>query len=400
MLIVSYIKRKFLNVEFKILQYRISKHNYNIVRKPTPGLSSLVVKNVFKTQYEKNALISYLVSPFIDSINFSHSNFQECLLIAEILQKLNYNVDVINWDNHEFRPEISYDLVIDNNNNLERLKFDLPKHCFKIFHATNTNWLYQNAVEYNRHRDFFLKTGIPITPPRQNLPGNSFMNCDVITMFGNDFTKNTYGLYADKICHLPMTITSIPSYKISRNYTKTKFNFIWLNSHGALLKGLDIIIDLFLKIPNCNLYVCGNLEVDSQFYNFYKNSINQSGNIHVLGWVDIQSNYFQTISDKCTWVISTSFSEGGGGSILNCMAKGLIPIVSPSVSLNISSEMGFYVDNGSVDSLKHQIESLLNLPDSRLKELSMNCIDFILQNHTKKNFIEKFTSLLQTNIPN
>ena len=126
MLIFSYIKRKFLNVEFIILQYRISKHNYNIVRKPTPGLSSLVVKNVFKTQYEKNALISYLVSPFIDSINFSHSNFQECQLMAEILHKLNYNVDVINWDNHEFKPEISYDLVIDNNNNLERLKLDLP----------------------------------------------------------------------------------------------------------------------------------------------------------------------------------------------------------------------------------------------------------------------------------
>ena len=53
--------------------------------------------------------------------------------MAEILHKLNYNVDVINWDNHEFKPEISYDLVIDNNNNLERLKLDLPKHCFKIF---------------------------------------------------------------------------------------------------------------------------------------------------------------------------------------------------------------------------------------------------------------------------
>jgi glycosyltransferase involved in cell wall biosynthesis len=400
MLIFRYIKRKFLNFEFKILQYRISKHNFNIVRKPIPGFSSLVVKNVFKTQYEKNALISYLVSPFIDSINFTHSNFQECQLMAEILQKLNYNVDVINWDNHEFKPEISYDLVIDNNNNLVRLKLDLPKHCFKIFHATNSHWLYQNAIEYNRHRDFFLKTGIPITPPRQNLPGNSFMNCDIITMFGNDFTKNTYGLYADKICHLPMTITSIPSYTISRNYNKTKFNFIWLNSHGALLKGLDIIIELFLKMPICNLYVCGNLEADSQFYNYYINSIKQSGNIHILGWVDIQSNYFQNISDQCTWVISTSFSEGGGGSILNCMAKGLIPIVSPSVSLNISSEMGFYVDNDSVDSLKHQIEGLLNLPDSRLKELSMNCFDFILQNHTKKNFIEKFTSILKTNIPN
>ena len=84
-------------------------------------VSEVLIENFFKTNFKKSALISYIVYPFLGKIKTHHSNNRECYTIAEILNELEYNIDIINWDNTTFLPIKSYDLVVDNHNNLERL---------------------------------------------------------------------------------------------------------------------------------------------------------------------------------------------------------------------------------------------------------------------------------------
>jgi glycosyltransferase involved in cell wall biosynthesis len=356
--------------------------------------SDLVINNVFKTAFKKNALLSYIVDPFKGSIPNYHSNHGECFTMAEILKELEFNVDVINWNNNSFIPQKSYDLVIDNHNNLERLHQFFGTQTKKVFHATNTFWLFQNSVEYARHNLFYLETGGAFLPPRLLPPGNSALYCDAISMFGNEFTEKTYGKLNAPIYHLSMSVTTKPEILVERNFETARLNFVWLNSLGALLKGLDIIISAFKKMPRHNLYVFGNMQGDEGISNALNHQLNDSPNIKMMGWIDIESAQFNQVVQNCAGVVSTSFSEGGGGSILNCMAKGLIPIISRSSSITLPEDTGFYLEENNEASLEDKINVISNFPVEYLKLISDNAVDFIQLNHTLENFRNKYKEFL------
>ena len=198
------------SIEFRFINKRANHYGYMLQGQLPLKDNEIVIENFFQTSFDKNALLSYIIFPFKGEIQNNHSNHRECYTMAEILKELGYNVDVINWDNITFLPVKKYDLVIDNHNNLERLSTYFNANTKKVFHATNAHWLYQNAIESYRYNEFFLKYGIGIVPPRLMVPGNNAGYADVISMFGNNFTKGTFGIYGSKVDHVPMSVTAEP----------------------------------------------------------------------------------------------------------------------------------------------------------------------------------------------
>lgn len=382
------------DLEVSILKQRAHHHGYDLKPKEPVKESDIVIENFFKTNFSKNALISYIVYPFIDRVKNYHSNNQECFVIAEILHELEFNVDVIHWDNIAYVPNKDYSLVIDNHNNLERLLPYLTKNTTKIFHATNANWLYQNWVEFGRYYDFFLQKGISIAPPRIMTPGNSAQYSDFITIFGNEFTKSTYGAHSKKAYQLPMSVTTSPEINSEKDFSSASTKFVWLNSHGALLKGLDVVIEAFTMLPHLELYILGDLERDATFRDTMSTQLSQASNIKIAGWVDVEGDLFKKITSECAWVLSTSFSEGGGGSTLNCMAKGLIPVISRTVSLTLPENTGFYLENNNAGELADLLCMISSLDECQLKKMSFNSYEFVSTNHTVGNFKTKYKEFL------
>lgn len=395
--VIHRFKKMKTSVEVGLLKSIAHKHNYDVKPKLPVKISETVIENYFKTNHEKNALLSYIIYPFIDEISNSHSNNRECFFIAQILNELGYNVDIINWDNITFIPIKNYNLVIDNHNNLERLCFYFSKNVIKIFHATNAHWLYQNRIELDRHYEYYLKTGIAIRPTRMLQPGNSAAYCDAISMLGNSFTKMTFGKYVNKVCRIPISVTTTFDEIESGEIHERKNNFLWFNSAGFLLKGLDIVLDAFINLPNCNLYVCGNFDREKNFINTYAGKLKACTNIKMIGWVDVDSKSFLEITAKCLWIVNTSFSEGGGGSTINCMAKGLIPIATRSASIDIvDNETGFHLTQNSAEGLTHLIHDLIKLPEDRLRKCAVNAREYTHTFHTIENFKSSYKSFLKS----
>jgi glycosyltransferase involved in cell wall biosynthesis len=388
------IRLKFSSLEFYIIRSRAKLYGYSLVGYLQPTYNELVLENIFKTNFTKYALLSYIVEPFKDKISLYHSNHQECNAIAEILKELEYNVDVINWDNSSYLPNKDYDLVIDNHNNLQRLSPWLQKTTYKIFHATNTYWLFQNTIEYKRCLSFFENEGVMITPNRLRPEGNSIAFADAVSMFGNGFTAATYGAFKDKIIQLPMSVTVQPVFDSNKSFRLSKKKFLWLNSHGALLKGLDVLIKVFLGAPQFELFICYNESQDQQFFKAMEIELASSRNIHLLGWVDIEGSLFKDLISKCCWVISTSWSEGGGGSILNCMGNGLIPVITRSCSISLPANCGYYIDNENLGSITNCLSEITTIGDDRLAEMSENSVAFIRENHSIENFRNKYREFI------
>ena len=385
---------KLSSLEFRVIRRRATHYGYRLQGCPQPAYNELVFENVFSTNFTKYALLSYIIEPFKSKVSTYHSNHQECYAIAEILKELEYNVDVINWDNTSYLPNKQYALVIDNHNNLQRLSSYLTNVAHKIFHATNTHWLFQNTVEYQRCLAFFKNKGVMITPNRLRPEGNSIAFAGAVSMFGNSFTAATYGAYKKKITHLPMSVTVQPAFVTDKNFSSSKNKFLWLNSHGALLKGLDVLINVFQASPQYELFICCSESEDQQFFNALKIELAAAPNIHLTGWVDVAGSFYKELISQCCWVISTSWSEGGGGSILNCMANGLIPVIAKSCSITLPANCGFYVDNENIDSITNSLSEITTISDDILAAMSESSVAFIRENHSLENFKNKYREFL------
>jgi len=393
--VIKKIRLKISSLEFRLLKLRANRYGYTLKGYQPPADNEVIFENLFKTSFSKNALLSYIVEPFKASIRNYHSNHAECYLMADILKELEYNVDVINWDNNTYWPDKTYDLVLDNHNNLKRLAPLLPAHTIKIFHATNTYWLYQNSVEYQGCLNFFKKKGALIAPTRLRPEGDSIAFADKVSMFGNEFTAATYGVFEKKIVQLPMSVTIDVPIGYTKDFGAAKTRFLWLNSHGAILKGLDVVIQVFAGRPDLDLFICCDLNRDQPFFKAVEPLLAQAPNIHVEGWVDTNSDHFKKLVAQCCWVISTSRSEGGGGSILNCMSQGLIPVISKSCSITLPEGIGYYIDNsGDTDAIICCLRNLTILENDVLNRMSQKSIEFINENHTRTNFRDKYRKFL------
>ena len=161
-----------------------------------------------------------------------------------------------------------------------------------------------------------------------------------------------------------------------------------------MLKGLDIVIGAFKLLPELELFICGNMEWDNKFIKAIEGTLANTPNINILGWVDTSSDDFDKMASECAWVLNTSFSEGGGGSTLNCMAKGLVPVISKSASINLPDETGFYMEDNNADSLIALLNKIIELEDTTIQKMSFRAHDFIRSNHTIDHFKMQYKAFL------
>ena len=69
--------------------------------------------NVNKTEYDKNCLFIYIVTPFLEeNLSDTHQNIWQAKEWARIIGTYGYNVDVINYINPHIRVKQKYDMII------------------------------------------------------------------------------------------------------------------------------------------------------------------------------------------------------------------------------------------------------------------------------------------------
>src|SRR5687768_6244006 len=70
--------------------------------------------NIFNTQFERSALVSFIVYPYVDhSHGPIHTQALECITICEVLNEFGYNIDLTDYD-YDDRSclERNYDVIL------------------------------------------------------------------------------------------------------------------------------------------------------------------------------------------------------------------------------------------------------------------------------------------------
>jgi len=295
-----------------------------------------VCENVNNTSCRKNCLLLYLADPFRSGKNDrSHQNIFQSWEMVKVIGEFGYNVDVINFYDRNVALNKRYDMVVDIHPGFNRVyEKALHASCVKIAYMTGPNPNFTNKSELSRLDELYKRKGVRLKQRRYAMPldKNEIESFDAVIMMSNEHNFKTYDEFMFKRVFL-IKNTAYSFLKGDDFSSKNSSSFLFLASLGQVHRGLDLLLEVFSRNQQLNLFVCSPFKHERDFCKLYKKELFHSKNISPIGFLDIEGKKFRDVVSTCAYVVLPSCSEGIAGSVLTAMSAGVIPIVSMECGL-------------------------------------------------------------------
>lgn len=336
-------------------------------------------------------LFSYLIDPFLLPPGFPvphmHTNYWETRRMAETFVEAGCEVDAIHWSAaREAPPREDYDFFIDVRMQMERLGPALGQSCRKVFHAETAHPRVHNAAQRQRLEDLRLRRGIVLAPFKNIDDHRSVEQADLVTVLGNEFTIASYRFAGKPIHRIPLSAPFLYEWPAHKDFASARRRFLWFGSEGFVHKGLDLVLEAFAGAPDLELVVCGPLGREPEFRRAFARELFHTPNIRAEGWVDVRGERFREICRTSAALVYASCSEGGGGSVIQCMHAGLIPVVSRESSVDVEPGCGVVLPDARVETLRAEVRALAERPAEHLRDTARGAWEYARAHHTREVF--------------
>jgi len=349
--------------------------------------------NYFKTNFRENALISYITNPFKNGIHLRHTNQAEALEIAKVFGEIGYNVDIVDYYYEGNLNYNKYSVIFGFGEPLINSFYRRNHKILTIYYGTGMHVIHQNHATLKRIEEVYKKKGKWLLESGRIVDKawsvqTSLVN-NIITL-GNDEVVSSYQKYfSRKVYNIPISYYKIFNHEEilkNKNYNNSKNHFLWFGSLGLIHKGLDLLLEVFKKLPDVHLHICGPIDNEPKFKKIYYEELYNTKNIHTYGYQNIQSKSFKDIINKCAFIIFPSCSEGEPSSVINVMVYGLIPIVTNTAGIRIKN-YGIEIKELNHKSIKESVIKAVNLSESEIEKRAIKCASDTINSHS----IEKYS---------
>lgn len=363
-----------------------------------------VVRVPHRGEKKGDVLLSFITGPFIQApdeyFTDPHPNYWTAEEVARLFSERGYDVDVINWNDFRFIPRKKYAVCVDMQYNLERLARYLPPNCVKVMYLVASHPKFQNQAENRRLLALEERRGVKLSPKRTEFLTSNPGVADIMAGYGNQTVRETYAEYGKGIIPLPIPAMDSYDFPERKDFEKARRHFLWFGGGGAVLKGLDLIIEAFAGLPRLKLTAIGPAAFEKDIERIYakelklpnitrysKPRINDSGEIKTDG-VDLSE-----ILNQCGAIIGMSASEGGGGATIHAMQAGLVPIVTPNTGIDERAP-AIVIEDPTVENIRKAVLEFSNLPPEKVERRSKDTWKFAREHHTKLAFTKAFENLI------
>ncbi len=364
--------------------------------KPKPNAITLKPEGISKG----DVLLAYIIDPFLvedeSLISNHHTNHWESYLIAKAFLQMGYTVDVISYLDDKFIPLKNYSVFVSARIHFERIAKLLNNDCIKIVHLDTAHWLFNNSAVLRRSLGVQQKQGVTLASFKFIEYNWAIEYADCATVLGNQFTADTYQYSKKPIYRIPISTCNLYPWNTDKDFEECRHHFVWFGSHGFVHKGLDLVLKAFANMPEFHLYVCGPISDEKRFEEAFRKELYHTPNIHTVGWIDVDSDEFLDICNRCVALVYPSCAEGGGGSVIQCMHAGLIPQVSYESSVDISDDYGFILKDFSVPEIMEKARFVSGLSADKIEQMSRKSWEFARANHTRERFFDVFKQTMGT----
>lgn len=344
-----------------------------------------------------NVLISYFVEPFtqIASKGFSnfHTMYWECYEIARLFSERGYACDIIDMKDKKFIPKKKYAVCFDAGYSFERWSNFLPKECKKIYPILMSNWKEYNEAEKIRLENLKIRRGVSLLPRRALPPTTNPKLADFLLGFGNKAVFATYEQFHKPITFIPISCVIKYDFQENKDWDRTKKNFLWIGGGGMVLKGLDIVLEAFKKMPDLELHVCGPVHGEPDFVKLYEQELNNTPNIHHYGRLDVGGDKFKSIIDTCSTVVYPSGGDGTSGAIVQVMHAGIIPLISHETGIQENS--GYIpLTDPTPEAIIEAVRKISNLSNTEIKTKAKSIWDYARRVYTREEFSKAYANFM------
>ena len=356
--------------------------------------NDVIIKNYFQTSFSQNALLIYIVYPFLyRNTNFGHTNQQEVIILAELLSAHGYNVDIISI---HFTGNLDFDqyhLVLGSGRWMDECCSRPRKNLISIYYLTERSPYFSNIAELKRLNDFERRNHHRLDFERLsthhwNLSALSCANAAVC--IGNADTLSTYeGMFR---AIYPVNVTGfVPDVAPDFSFSQAQ-NFMWYGGAGALHKGLDLCIEAFRLLPDLKLHIVG--EPNAAFYQFYQQDIEQAENIFYYGFLNKDDDLFREACAQCAFCIMPSCSESQSAAMVTAMFHGMIPVGTPEVGIDYDACGGIMLEDPTVDAIAQQLDVLSHMSTQEIVTRRRQAFSYANTHHTPAHYRQQMCDIL------
>ncbi len=384
------VKRFASAVLHRIIQNRVVRNlSFRLARrKIITGFREFCV-----AEPSQRALVSYLVLPLLpppalrERVLFSNRGIAQ--QIVQGLNEMGYLVDIVNYDNLSFQPSDSYDLFVGHAGiNFEHISRLLPRHTARIYFSTGIYWREMNVREARRFYDLTLRTGHVLPPDRYVGNPEDYANqvADGIICLGNKDAAKTYARFPQVVNINNGIFPLCWEGWQDKDYGEGRKHFLFFSGRGNVHKGLDRLLEAFAGL-DLHLHVCQHLEPD--FERVYRQELKQCPNIHVHGFIKMRSSHFESLAQRCNWVILPTCAEGQPGSVIECMAYGLVPILPDAANIDLE-DWGVRLPDCEVETIRSEVSRVSTMAVEECRGRAARVVEASKEKYSVENFRSSF----------
>ena len=370
-------------------------------------IGSVMHKKIFTTYqrvYNKErpwVITSYITLPYyfrwFRPYMLAHQNREGSLIIREAFRELGLNFLAVSSKKENVREYIDSSkvkIVFGIEPNFVNFSKLYPK-VTKVYFATGAYYKHQNDMIIKRTNEVNRKKHCSLQYSRLVSEHESVKIADWIIQIGSKYTLETY----PEEVHQKIRIVRQNTFEFLRYDEKIKTKnfdprtFLWFGSTGAVLKGLDLVLDFFAKNNQYTLHVVGPVEKD--FQQVYENELFHTQNIYFHGPLNINSRQLLKIAGEASFVVLPSASEGCPGSVLNMMRLGMVPIVSKYAAFDSIENFGFVTNDLSVEGLSKAIDEASKMTRQELLRAFAVNSEFVTSNFNSLTFLNDLKESFQ-----
>ncbi|MHA2216725.1 MAG: glycosyltransferase [Candidatus Hodarchaeales archaeon] len=357
----------------------------------------------------KCAAMYYKTEPYYTNVDaYVHTNNWEILESIRILNKKGYSVDLIDRGVGNWNPGKKYDLFLGlgvGNTGAKFPKFaSISQAPIKILLAMGPQPDISAKRTIERYQLFNKRnnSNIPTMRVPDKVTGktwNEILNAaDYIFNIGEVGTQS-YNSYLPYLSD-PKTILSFypsisPKVTFNQEWKNTRDlnSFLCFAGNGFICKGVDLVLDAFLKDKSKTLHICGPTS-ERAFFERYNKDIQNAPNVIYHGFIEPGGQTFNLLASKCSFTIFHSASEGCCTSVATSMKAGLVPIINRWTGINITDEGFVMSDEGDLDKvISESINKASNLDREQYKKLVSKTLNKATM-FSQQSFTESYTKAL------
>lgn len=344
-------------------------------------------------------LLAYILAPFRrkpgEPLATDHSHYLESVLMANAWLEQGFAVDVIDFRNREFIPRRRYSYFVSARKYLEIIAPRLNRDCVTIAHLDTSHYAFNNHAAYARLLALQARRGITLPDSIRVIEHNRAVEvADFGVVLGNEVTMDTYRYARIPLFSLPVPAVVTFDRRPGKGFASVRRRFLFVSSGSLVHKGLDLVLEAFAGMPEVELTVCGPLEREGDFCREYRRELYETANIHTVGWVDVGSERFRDIVAGCVAVVHPSCAEGQAGAVVNCMAGGVIPIVTRETGISVEG-FGVTLRAVSVESIRQAVRELATSEEGSLEERSDRTWRYATEYHTPSRYAAEYADIVR-----